>query len=205
MTTMTADSNLHVERDEHGNSESYVKEHIQDMASKLGRKPQAVLEAEMKERMRNRQLKAIAQRTGRILLWVVLVIALFSFAGTALYVNMDKIVTDYDKFGMDTRNCIAKVGERTITGTRSYSYRYMTVLGHKIYMTPESEVKQETRLDVNFNGMTILATSASAPVEKYSISDGVKERPLLNRADSYTFFMDGGKNTAIISYNTLCK
>lgn len=189
-------------RDEHGNSEPYVKETIEDTNK---RRPQSELDQDMKERLNSRRMKAIAARTGRILLWVILILALLASAGAALYMNIDKIVTDYDKYGSDKTDCIAKVGERTITGTRSYSYRYMTVLGYKIFMTPQSEVEQETRIDVNGNGMTILATRDGKATEKYVISDGEKERRLLKPADSYTFFMDGGKNTAILAYNQICK
>lgn len=217
MTTATINDRATVEpvvRDEHGNSEPYVKQHLADLSAQIEaqrereartQRPLEDLDKDMKERLNRRAIKAMAARAGRILLWVVLVVTLLGFVGTALYVNIDKIVTDYDKFGMDSRECIAKVGERTITGTRVYSYRYMTVLGHKIYMTPQSEVKQETRIDVSGNGMTILASSNGVPIEKYNISEGEKYRQLLKPAESYTFFMDGGKNTAILAYNQICK
>lgn len=203
-----------VARDTNGDSEPYVKQHISELAAEIGarrkpesrtERPQADLDRDMKERLNRRALKALALRTGRILLWVTLIVALLAFAGAALYVNKDKLVTSYDKYGMDTRPCMGKVGERTITGTRTYGYRYMTVLGYKIYMTPEKEVEQETRLDISGNGMTILGMQADGTLQKTMISDGERYRQLLHPADSYTFFMDGGKNTAVIAYTDLCK
>lgn len=168
------------------------------------------LDKNMREKLERRanlaaKAKEIAHRTYRFCLWALLVFSLLTAIASVLYVYKDKIVTDYDKFGMDTRNCIAKVGDRTITGSRTYAYRYMTVLGYKIFMTPEKEVEQETRLDVTGNSMTILGTKLDGSIEKTMIGDGEKYRQLLKSADHYTFFMDGGKNTAIIAYNALCK
>lgn len=115
------------------------------------------------------------------------------------------VVTDYDRASIETRKCIFKVGERTVQGTRSYDYRYMTVLGHRIYMTKDVDIAQETRLDISGNGMTIVLQKAGEESKTKIIGDGEKFRQLLEQADSYTFFMDGGKNTAVISYGDLCK
>jgi hypothetical protein len=197
-----------VDRDEHGDALPYEKFTTEEAWQRA--EDQASLDARMREKLERRaalaaRARAIAYRTYRVVLWVVLFACLLALAATTLYVYKDRIVTQYDKFGMDTRSCISKVGERTITGTRTYSYRYMTVLGHKIFMTPENEVQQETRIDVSGNGMTILGTKADGTVDKTMISDGEKFRQLLKPAETYTFFMDGGKNTAVIAYNELCK
>lgn len=200
-----------VVRDEKGDSEPYEKLNTESLAEEWARaEHQADIDKKMREKLDRREAlaakaKAVAYRTYRIFMWVLLVCCLLSVVGAVLYVYKDKIVTDFNKYGMDTRQCISKVGERTITGSRTYSYRYMTVLGHKIFMTPEKEVEQETRLDVTGNGMTILGTKLDGTIEKTMISDGEKYRQLLKPADHYTFFMDGGKNTAIIAYNSLCK
>lgn len=197
-----------VERDEHGNSEPYEKLTFEEEWARA--EHQADLDKKMREKLDRREAlaakaKAVAYRTYRIFMWVLLVCCLLSVVGALLFVYKDKIVTDFDKYGTDTRPCISKVGERTITGTRTYSYRYMTVLGHRVFMTPEKEVEQETRIDVTGNAMTILGTKLDGSIEKTMIADGEKYRQLLKPADHYTFFMDGGKNTAIIAYNSLCK
>lgn len=190
--------------------ESEPFEKLMPGAERAHAENQAELDTKMREKLERRsalaaKAKAAAYRAYRIFMWVLLVACLLAVVGAVLFTYRDKIVTDYNRYGMDTRQCISKVGERTITGSRTYSYRYMTVLGHKIFMTPEKEVEQETRLDVTGNAMTILGTKLDGSIEKTMIADGEKYRQLLKPADHYTFFMDGGKNTAIIAYNTLCK
>jgi hypothetical protein len=148
------------------------------------------------------------RRSKRIMFWaaaIAIVGSLLGLVALYFYFFWKDYVTDYDKYGSHTANCIFKVGERTMNGTRNYSYRYMTVLGYKIYMTPANEIEEETRLDIDGNSLTILLTEEGKETRKEYVANGEKFRKFLPKADAYTFFMDGGKNTAIISYKDLCK
>mgnify|MGYP003482363262 CR=1 FL=1 len=148
------------------------------------------------------------RRSKRIMFWSFIVMVFASVIATAglyAYFNWQKYVTDYDRLGMDTRACIFKVGDRTITGTRTYTYRYMTVLGHRIFMTPEAEVEHETRIDIDGKGMSIVMNTAGEKHKTKIIGDGEKYRQFIDRADTYTFFMDGGKSTAVLAYGEICK
>jgi len=151
------------------------------------------------------------RRSKRVMFWakVTMVIAsLLALLGMVIlyfYMFWPKYITDFDKYGSHTATCVFKVGDRTVNGTRTYGYRYMTVLGYRVYMTPADAIEEETRIDIVGNGMTIILQDGGEPIKKEFISDGERFRKLLNRADSYIFFMDGGKNTARVEYKDLCK
>lgn len=154
---------------------------------------------------RAKQKRAFLRFVSIFMIWLLALAVVAGFTYYRWNDIVNYVLPDYDKYAQDLRPCIFKVGERTITGQRSYEYRYMTLFNHKIVMTPSSEVQQETRLDITGNGMTILGSHAGAAPDKLIISDGERYRQLLKRADDYTFFMDGGKNTAIVAYSDICK
>lgn len=172
------------------------------------RKEQKDLDAEMRKRISTRRRRRIRAKIYTVLLWTVVTF----LACWAAYLQWPRFVEyalpAYDKYGQDYRPCIFKVGERTVTGQRSYSYRYMNLFGYKIFMTPDAEVQQETRLDIAFNGITIVGNIKAGSAwesKKLQIEDGEKYKQLLPYADTYTFFMDGGKNVATVSYSDICK
>jgi hypothetical protein len=185
----------------------------QPNAAELDHALNEVLDAELETILKNdREDSAKFEKrrrlAKRIQFWAIAIAVVGSLLGMVAlygYFFWKDYITDYDKYGSHTSNCVFKVGERTMTGTRNYSYRYMTVLGYKIYMTPASEIDEETRLDIDGNAMTVLLTETGKETRKEFVANGEKFRKFLPKADSYTFFMDGGKNTAIVSYKDLCK
>lgn len=133
--------------------------------------------------------------------WALIILVMVG-AGVWGYYNFKTIVPAWDKYTSAQKNCIFKVGERTVTGTRTVSYRYYQILNWRAH--DESAVETETRLDIAGNGMTVIQY-VDGKAEKLAISDGEKYRPLLKPADRYSFFMDNGKNFAELSFNDICK
>lgn len=137
------------------------------------------------------------------LYFLVALLGLIGLAGAVGWTYRAAIVQDWDRYGSHQTNCIFKVGERTVKGTRDYSYRYYTVLNWKFYDTAEQ--KEETRIDISGNGMTILAHLPDGTSKKQEVSDGERYNQRIEAADSYSFFMDNGKNATTVSYKTMCK
>jgi hypothetical protein len=165
----------------------------------------AAAEERAKKRMEARQ--AFTQRLKtrvRAFLFAVWSLAFLCIVGAGVwgYYNFKTIVPAWDKYTSAQKNCIFKVGERTVTGTRTVSYRYYQILNWRAH--DESTVETETRLDINGNGMTVIQY-VDGKAEKLAISDGEKYRPLLKPAEKYSFFMDNGKNFAELSFNDICR
>lgn len=133
-------------------------------------------------------------------------VALLGLIGLAVAVGWTyraNIVQDWDRYGSHQSQCIFKVGERTVKGTRDYSYRYYTVLNWKFYDTTQQ--KEETRIDYADTDITILAHMPDGTSTKQEMMDGKRWNPKIENAESYSFFMDNGKNAATVSYKTMCK
>jgi hypothetical protein len=165
----------------------------------------AAAEERAKKRMEARQ--AFTQRLKtriRAFLFAVWSLVFLCIVGAGVwgYYNFKTIVPAWDKYTSAQKNCIFKVGERTVTGTRTVSYRYYQILDWRAH--DESTVETETRLDVSGNGMTVIQYVNGKP-EKLAISDGEKYRQLLTPAEKYSFFMDNGKNFAELSFNDICR
>lgn len=137
------------------------------------------------------------------LYFLVALLGLIGLAGAVGWTYRANIVQDWDRYGSHQTQCIFKVGERTVKGTRDYSYRYYTILNWKFYDTAEQ--KEETRIDPSDSDITILAHMPDGTSKKQEMSDGKRWNPRIETADSYSFFMDNGKNAATVSYKTMCK
>jgi hypothetical protein len=135
--------------------------------------------------------------------FLLALLGLIGLAGAVGWTYRANIVQDWDRYGSHQSNCIFKVGERTVKGTRDYSYRYYTILNWKFYDTTKQT--EETRIDISGNGMTILAHMPDGTSKKQEVSDGERYNQRIEIAESYSFFMDNGKNAATISYKTMCK
>lgn len=146
-----------------------------------------------------------ARRTRWIfrLYFLVALLGLTSLAGAVGWTYRASIVQDWDRYGSHQTQCIFKVGERTVKGTRDYSYRYYTILNWKFYDTAEQ--KEETRIDPSDADVTILAHMPDGTSHKQEMADGKRWNPRIENADSYSFFMDNGKNAANVSYKNMCK
>lgn len=168
-------------------------------------KHKAAAEERARKRMEGRQAFTLRlkQRVRAFMMavWALIFLAMVG-AGAWAYYNFKTIVPAWDKYTSAQKNCIFKVGERTVTGTRSISYRYYQILNWRAH--DESTVSTETRLDVSGNGMTVIQY-VNGKAEKLAISDGEKYRQLLAPAEKYSFFMDNGKNFAELSFNDICK
>lgn len=165
----------------------------------------AAAEERAKKRMEARQAftARLKQRVRAFMMavWSLVFLGMVG-AGVWGYYNFKTIVPAWDKYTSAQKNCIFKVGERTVTGTRTVSYRYYQILDWRAH--DESTVETETRLDINGNGMTVIQY-IDGKAEKLAVSDGEKYRPLLKPAERYSFFMDNGKNFAELSFNDICK
>lgn len=165
----------------------------------------AAAEERAKKRMEARQAFTVRlkQRVRAFMMavWALIILVMVG-AGVWGYYNFKTIVPAWDKYTSAQKNCIFKVGERTVTGTRTVSYRYYQILNWRAH--DESTVETETRLDINGNGMTVIQY-VDGKAEKLAVSDGEKYRPLLKPAEKYSFFMDNGKNFAELSFNDICK
>lgn len=137
------------------------------------------------------------------LYFLVALLGLIGLAGAVGWTYRANIVQDWDRYGSHQSQCIFKVGERTVKGTRDYSYRYYTVLNWKFYDTTQQ--KEETRIDYADTDITILAHLPDGTSTKQEMMDGKRWNPRIENADSYSFFMDNGKNAATVSYKTMCK
>lgn len=168
-------------------------------------KQKAAAEERAKKRMEARQAftARLKQRVRAFVMavWALVFLGMVG-AGVWGYYNFKTIVPAWDKYTSAQKNCIFKVGERTVTGTRTVSYRYYQILDWRAH--DESTVETETRLDINGNGMTVIQY-IDGKAEKLAVSDGEKYRPLLKPAERYSFFMDNGKNFAELSFNDICK
>lgn len=135
--------------------------------------------------------------------FLLALLGLLGLAGAVGWTYRTAVVQDWDRYGSHQSQCIFKVGERTVKGTRDYSYRYYTILNWKFYDTTQQT--EETRIDISGNGMTILAHFPDGTSKKQEVSDGERYNQRLEIAESYSFFMDNGKNAATVSYKTMCK
>lgn len=157
----------------------------------------------------DREDKAKYDRKARWSKWVfrlyflLALLGLIGLAGAVGWTYRANIVQDWDRYGSHQSQCIFKVGERTVKGTRDYSYRYYTVLGWKFYDTKQQT--EETRIDPADSDITILAHMPDGTSKKQEMSDGKRWNPRIEIAESYSFFMDNGKNAATVSYKTMCK
>lgn len=122
------------------------------------------------------------------------------FAGPVIYKNL---LTAENVYVDDSRPCQIKVGENIVTGTRVYRSRYDTIFGYRI--TKESSIEEETRIDIQGKGMTIVGLKADQTYTAMNITQGEQYRQLLKPADTYVFVMDGGKSAAAINYRAMCK
>lgn len=165
----------------------------------------AAAEERAKKRMEARQAFTVRlkQRVRAFMMavWALIILGMIG-AGVWGYYNFKTIVPAWDKYTSAQKNCIFKVGERTVTGSRTVSYRYYQILNWRAH--DENTVSTETRLDVSGNGMTVIQY-IDGKAEKLAISDGEKYRQLLAPAEKYSFFMDNGKNFAELSFNDICK
>jgi len=101
----------------------------------------------------------------------------------------------------DYRTCSVKVGNKEVTGTRSFTYPFTEVLGYRFIDT--KHIHQETKIDIRGDAITIVGTQGD---KWWAIPVGTGERgvQLLKPADAYTFVIDG-KDAGVIEYNSFCR
>jgi len=164
------------------------------------------LAAILKRDREGAQLFQKKQRKARWILriWLfVTTVGLFALLGAVGWTYRDHVVQDWDRYASPTSKCIFKVGDRTVQGGREKSYRFYTVLGWQFFDT--RSVQEKTYIELPSSAASVLAHMADGSYQKVSTTDGENGRYPLPQAESYSFFMDGGKNSAVISYRELCK
>lgn len=158
---------------------------------------------------KNRKGAALYEQKMRNARWILRIwlfvstVGLFALLGAVGWTYRDRVVQDWDRYDSPTSKCVFKVGDRTVHGGREKSYRYYTVFGWRFYDT--RTVQEKTYIELPSSAASVLAHMADGSYQKVSTTDGENGRYPLPQADSYSFFMDGGKNSAVITYRELCK
>lgn len=112
------------------------------------------------------------------------------------------------KLVVDTRPCsIAVPGTETVlTGSRSYSYRYREFNGWRWY--DSSTVEEETRIDINGSGLTIIGSNANDPASETWVKNidlGERYSQLLVNKQRYTILYGEKRIALTIDYRDMCK
>lgn len=141
--------------------------------------------------------------TMKVIGWLAVICGSLTVAAYILWDNRDQYVQAWDKYGSHQTNCIFKVGERTMKGTRDYSYRYYIVFNWKFY--DMRTVEEKTFIEMPSSASSILAHNADGTHQKLNITDGEPGRYPLAPAKSYSIFTDNGKNAAVVTYVDMCK
>lgn len=142
-------------------------------------------------------------RTMKVIGWLSVIAGVLAIIGYSAYADRDKYIQAWDKYGSHTANCIFKVGDRTMKGTRDYSYRYYIVFNWKFY--DMRTVEEKTFIEMPSSASSILAHNEDGTHQKLNISDGEPGRYPLAPAKSYSIFTDNGKNAAVVTYADMCK
>lgn len=130
-------------------------------------------------------------------------VGLLALLGAIGWAYRGEVVQDWNKYGSHETQCIFKVGDRTVKGNREYSYRYFTIFNWRLYDLRHMEEK--TFVDMPNNGVSVLAHMSDGTHPKVNVKDAEPGRYPLPRAEAYSFFMDNGKNSDVISYKDMCK
>lgn len=137
-------------------------------------------------------------------IWLVLsTLGMIALLGVVGWMYRGQVVQDWDRYGSNSANCIFKVGDRTVRGVREYSYRYYTIFNWRIY--DMRQLEEKTFIEMPNNGASVLAHLSDGTHPRVTVKDAEPGRYPLPHADSYSFFMDNGKNTDVISYKDMCK
>lgn len=103
----------------------------------------------------------------------------------------------------DTRSCSVKIGDgdNTITGTRSYTYKFTEFMGYQFRDT--RKVDEKTQIAINGTPITIIAMSGKnyTPIH---VGMGEKGVQIIPKADMYAFTLDG-KQTTMVEYRAFCR
>lgn len=134
---------------------------------------------------------------------LAVVLGLLTIMAFIAWDNRDRYVQAWDKPGWHNKECIFKVGDRTVRGVREFSYQYYTVFGWTFHDT--NQQKEKTFIEMPSSAASILAHMPDGSGLKLSTSDGEKGRYPIERADSYSIFMDNGKNAAVVTYQEMCR
>ena len=149
------------------------------------------------------------QRRARYVKWIgrlwfaFVILGVLSLAGALLWTGRAGIVPAWDKYETNEVQCVFKVGERTMKATREYSYRYYQILDWKFYDTTKQ--KEKTTIELPRNAASVLMHMHDGTHERLSIGDAQEGRYPLPQADSYSFFLDNGKNADVVSYQQMCR
>lgn len=142
-------------------------------------------------------------KTLKVVGWLSAIAGVLTILAAIAWNNRDQYVQAWDKYGSHTATCIFKVGDRTMKGTRDYSYRYYIVFNWKFY--DMRTVEEKTFIEMPSSASSILAHNADGTHQKLNISDGEPGRYPLAPAKSYSIFTDNGKNAAVVTYADMCK
>lgn len=141
---------------------------------------------------------------GRHMLARGLLLVAMIFTITAAIVSGVAYYTMQSSRATDTRPCSVTVGEREITGYRTYSYPYhvFSVLGQwRVVDATQVEEKTTIRLD----GKPIMVIGQETGQEPWKVVTGLGElgvQPLKNAAQ-YTFV--DGTEMKVVTYRQLCR
>jgi hypothetical protein len=101
---------------------------------------------------------------------------------------------------IDDRSCEFSIGNREMTGIRTYSYPYTEIFGFRFIDT--STIEEKTTINIRGDAMTVVGHSSTG---WWAINIGTGEigKQVIKNAESYTFVM--GKAVNVIPYRQLCK
>ena len=102
---------------------------------------------------------------------------------------------------VDTRPCGLTTERMSLTGVREYSYLDNSLFNY--HWHDRSEVDVTTRLNVPFDGLTVVAIQADTSYEALKRGDGEGGVLILPTAHHYVFYNNG--NVAAITDAALCK
>lgn len=131
-----------------------------------------------------------------IALTVFLVLITVSIAGIlGKYAYDTKVVGRFN----DMRMCSTIVGKYRLTGTRTYSYPYVEILGYRLI--DSSKILEETKIDIKGNTVTVVGIDSDQWWSIY-IGKGEQGTYKLKQADTYIFTSDD--NVGVVDYSAFC-
>lgn len=167
-------------------------------------------ERELQRKIQRVELRKKLRKGLSFVIKSVLLLAVFALAVFALgqYIEGDRKGGLIEKYVVDFRECRIPVpgSEDYITGTRSYSYKYYQFSDWRWFNT--TTIKEETRINIEGGGMTIIGVSAGKPSKDSwtkNIDIGERYSQPLQREERYTFVIGSDRKVVVIDYNEMCK
>lgn len=167
-------------------------------------------ERELQKKIRRVELRKKLRKCMSVGFKSLLILALLALAVFALgqYIEGDRKGGFTQKSVTDFRECRIPIpgSEDYITGTRSYSYKYSQFGDWRWLDT--TTIEEETRINIEGNGMTIIGTSAGKSSRESwtkNIDIGERYSQPLQREERYTFVIGSKRQIVVIDYNEMCR